>query len=162
MGESPWAALARSASAGEVVAGEVERLQPEGVVVRLDGGARAFAPRSELGLGAGDAGLRGFHVGMRLPWRIVELDLERERAILSRLHGDGALVHDDELHGGDDPCIEWAEDAHFPPRAAADVRVRDDGRPGRAARLARELVREVRELDAELDDDAEGRSARAG
>lgn len=147
MDTSPWPALERAARDRTVVTAEVLRVEPVGLTVRLDDGVEGFVPRSETGLGPLVHLRQHFQAGQRIALCVREADGAREKLVLSRLHGDGSTVcaeewdPDDEIHVEREPS--GSDGLHWPAPPPEEVQ------PGRSVRLARELLREVRELDVD-------------
>jgi small subunit ribosomal protein S1 len=69
---------------GEVMEGEVERVMPYGVFLRLDGGASGLIPNSEMGTPRGSNHSRMFPVGMRMRVIVIGSDKETKKISLSR------------------------------------------------------------------------------
>ncbi len=148
---SPWPALEAAARRGDVQRPLIVRVEPTGLVLRFESGVEGFAPRSELGLDHRAHLRQFFHLGTHLAVRVLEADGARERLIASRLHADGSPVSEEEWEADPHPFIERERDGDCLWYPAPQVVRERPPEPGRAVRLAQELLREVREIDAELD-----------
>jgi len=99
----PWRALEREAQGGTVFQGTVTRVADFGVFVALESGIEGLLPNSESGR-VERAG-RWLAVGRRVWVRVVELDAEEERAILSLLRADGSRIAPEDA----DAVIDFSE-----------------------------------------------------
>jgi small subunit ribosomal protein S1 len=97
MHESPWKALERTHCVEQLVAGPVTRALDFGVFVRIAEGVEGLLPNAHAGHGPGRRARDVFKIGQELVCRIVELDAEAERLLLSQLNPDGSRVQPDEL-----------------------------------------------------------------
>lgn len=76
-----WERVAAAAESNSVISGTVVSTSKRGVVV--DAGVRGFVPSSHLVLDPPPADLASF-VGETLDFRVLEIDIEKERLVLSR------------------------------------------------------------------------------
>jgi len=87
--KDPWEALEQRYQANQVIEGEVTKLAPFGVFVRLEEGVEGLAHASDLG----DTALDSLHEGDKGQFRILSVDVARRRI---RLAPDtGELIADD-------------------------------------------------------------------
>ena len=93
----PWRAFLRDHETGEALMGEVRRIAPFGVFVRVAPGVEGLLHRSACGLGDGRGLREEFRVGDEVAVRLVDADPDRQRLSLSRLHVDGSRVDADEV-----------------------------------------------------------------
>lgn len=93
----PWREFTRTHEVGEALLGEVQRIAPFGLFVRVAPGLEGLLHKNNCALGA-RRGLRDeFQVGAQLAVRIVDLDPDRQRLSLSLIHVDGSRVDADEV-----------------------------------------------------------------
>jgi len=83
--ENPWPDLARNYAVGTEAHGTVSRVLERGVVVSLEGDVDGFVPLSQLGIDDLQAPVQSFEEGQELPLRVIELDEEQKKIVLSVL-----------------------------------------------------------------------------
>ncbi|MBI2897550.1 MAG: S1 RNA-binding domain-containing protein [Deltaproteobacteria bacterium] len=81
---------AGAVSVGQVVEGEIDRVEPFGVFVRIDGGGRGLIPNSELGTPKSTDHRKAFPPGTRVRAAILEHDPATGRIRLSRKGAEDA------------------------------------------------------------------------
>ena len=94
--ENPWRAFERGGYEGQIVHGRVARVVEYGAFVELARGVIGLLHRSECGLEPGRRPREILKSGDELSVRVLELDVEAERASLSLLHPDGSRLTVDE------------------------------------------------------------------
>jgi len=83
--ENPWPELARKYAVGTETHGAVSRVLERGVVVSLEGDVDGFVPLSQLGIDNLQAPVQSFEEGQELPLRVIEIDEEQKKIVLSVL-----------------------------------------------------------------------------
>jgi len=89
---SPWNYAEASLYEGQIVVARALRLVDQGAVLELRAGLEGFLPLSQCGLGPGQPLRALLAPGAELSARILELDAERERLVLSLLREDGRRI----------------------------------------------------------------------
>lgn len=107
----PWRAFERDHEPGEALMGEVRRIAPFGVFVRVATGVEGLLHKSACGLGDGRGLREEFRVGDEVAVRLVDVDVDRQRLSLSRLHIDGSRVDAEEVLEPEDRVERLGEDA---------------------------------------------------
>lgn len=81
---------AGAVSVGQVIEGEVDRIEPFGVFVRIDGGGRGLIPNAELGTQKSTDPRKSFPPGSRVRAAIIDHDPSTGRIRLSRKAAEDA------------------------------------------------------------------------
>ena len=82
----PWATLNQELPVNSEVLGKISKLIPKGVLVDIplkDDSVEGFIPISHLAMSKLEHSEDAFHVGEELPLKVIELDMENRRLILS-------------------------------------------------------------------------------
>ena len=93
--EDPWDDLAQEYTPGTVIEGTIERLLDRGVVVELRSGVEGFVPVSHLLPDDIKKPAEYFGVGDRVPLKVIKMDPENRRIVLSvRAYMNDATAED--------------------------------------------------------------------
>jgi small subunit ribosomal protein S1 len=93
--EDPWDDLAQEYTVGTVLEGTIERLLDRGVVVELRAGVEGFVPVSHLLPDDIKKPAEYFGVGDRIPLKVIKMDPENRRIVLSiRAYMNDATAED--------------------------------------------------------------------
>ncbi|MFT5284974.1 MAG: small subunit ribosomal protein S1 [Planctomycetota bacterium] len=101
MSESPWKAIERERSVGELLVGRITKFAEFGLFVEVAPGVEGLVHRSETGVGEGAALQPLAQRGEALTVRILSVDVEAERMSLSLLHETGRRIAPDEAEAHD-------------------------------------------------------------
>jgi small subunit ribosomal protein S1 len=96
MQQSPWSFVESAMYSGQIVTGRVTRLVEFGAFIAVRDGVEGLLPLAHAGLAPGQALRAVVAPGATVSVRVLELDPERERMVLSLLHEDGRRIHADE------------------------------------------------------------------
>ena len=81
--ENPWDDLAERYSAGTECKGKIVRLLDHGTIVEIENEVEGFVPAQQLAIPEIVSSLQHFHVDEELPLRIIKMDPENRKIVLS-------------------------------------------------------------------------------
>jgi len=92
VGVDPWAGAEERLPERSLVRGVIERVIEAGVIIAIEGDLTGFVPRSECGVAGERALTAHFTEGEPVSVRVVSLDTQAQRLLLSFLHTEGSRI----------------------------------------------------------------------